>query len=283
MISVIICSRSSSIPTLLRENIESSIGCDHEIVIIDNSTHRYNIFQAYNEGVKRATGTILCFAHDDILFRDNHWGTVVEGHFDSHPELGLLGVAGSHFLSSYPIYWSSYPIISEHNLHNDLGKIIECFHDDYFPAGSPLSEVVAVDGLCFFVSKELFPRIWFDEATYGGFHAYDMDICMQVLAQDKKVMVCRDILIEHAWSESVAKKKAGMEMLDVNMRLFVSKWHEMLPIIRGVDIPSYTIYKLNQLCAYAYDSTQVRHSKSYRTGRFLLSPARFIQKIFDKR
>lgn len=283
MISIIICSRGNDIPTLLRDNIVSTIGCDFELVIIDNSTNRYNIFQAYNEGVRRAKGEILCFAHDDILFHDNTWGPVVERHFEETPEMGLMGVAGSHFLSSHPIYWSACPVISEHHLHNDHGQIIHCFHEDYFPKGSSLSEVVAVDGLCFFMRKELFQQIHFDEETYHGFHAYDLDICMQVQALGMKVMVCRDVLVEHAWSESTSKKKPGMELLSVNLRLFVRKWEKMLPITRGVDIPPHTIFKINQLCEYAYDATQVRTSKAYRIGRALLSPIKFIQKIAKRR
>ena len=50
-ISCIICSRNTEISEELRYNIDYTIGCDYELVVIDNSKKEYNIF-AYNEGVR---------------------------------------------------------------------------------------------------------------------------------------------------------------------------------------------------------------------------------------
>lgn len=74
MISCIICSRSSKISEELEKNIVETIGCDYELVVIDNSRNEYSIFSAYNKGVKRAKGNVLCFMHDDILYRTSNWG-----------------------------------------------------------------------------------------------------------------------------------------------------------------------------------------------------------------
>ncbi len=68
MISLIICSRKSDISNSLKENIERTIGTDYELIVIDNSTNKYSIFSAYNEGVRRSKGDILCFMHEDILY-----------------------------------------------------------------------------------------------------------------------------------------------------------------------------------------------------------------------
>ena len=61
MISIIICSRKANVPKELKENIASTIGCEYELCVIDNSRNEYNIFSAYNEGIRRAKGDILCF------------------------------------------------------------------------------------------------------------------------------------------------------------------------------------------------------------------------------
>lgn len=74
MISCIICSRTSTISNELMQNISSTIGCEYEIITIDNSTNKHNIFQAYNEGIRRAKGEYLCFMHDDILYHTENWG-----------------------------------------------------------------------------------------------------------------------------------------------------------------------------------------------------------------
>jgi hypothetical protein len=57
-------------------------------------------------------------------------------------------------------------------------------------------EVAAVDGLFFAVRASLFERIRFDDATFDGFHFYDLDICMQARATHK-VVVTDDIFVKH--------------------------------------------------------------------------------------
>ena len=67
MISIIICSMNPDISAELRQNIADTIGCEYELVVIDNSRNQLSIFQAYNRGVQRSKGDILCFMHDDLL------------------------------------------------------------------------------------------------------------------------------------------------------------------------------------------------------------------------
>ena len=74
MLSLIICSRTPKISNKLEKNIAETIGCEYELVVIDNSQNKYSIFSAYNEGVKRARGSVLCFMHDDIIYKTANWG-----------------------------------------------------------------------------------------------------------------------------------------------------------------------------------------------------------------
>jgi len=83
MISIIICSRTTSISDELIQNINQTIGIPFELVIIDNSNNFYSIFSAYNEGVKRSKYEVLCFMHDDIIFKTNDWGISVMHRFKS--------------------------------------------------------------------------------------------------------------------------------------------------------------------------------------------------------
>lgn len=81
MISIAICSRTPDILAELRQNITETIGCDFEWVVVDNSQNQYNIFQAYNEGVRRAKGDVLCFCHDDVKFLSTEWGKQTQSYF----------------------------------------------------------------------------------------------------------------------------------------------------------------------------------------------------------
>ena len=99
MISCIVCSRSVDISTTLKENLAATIGCEYELIVVDNSKNNYSIFSAYNEGVRRANGDILCFMHEDICYYSPNWGDVVNNYFINSPDLGLLGILGSHYLA----------------------------------------------------------------------------------------------------------------------------------------------------------------------------------------
>jgi len=107
MISIIICSRKSIIDVRLSENLNDTIGCEYELIIIDNSENKYSIFEAYNLGIQRSTGNYLCFIHDDILFHTLVWGNVIKSIFQSDLNIGLIGVAGAKLKTKMPSgYWN---------------------------------------------------------------------------------------------------------------------------------------------------------------------------------
>jgi GT2 family glycosyltransferase len=278
MISIIICSRNRDIPEKLKQNISETIGVEYELVVIDNSKNNYSIFSAYNEGARRAKYSILCFSHDDILFRTENWGILVLKHLSDN-NVGILGFAGTHFLPNVPTYWWTSPFYSEHNLTNDNGKIIECFKHDFFCEKSIVDAVVC-DGFCFFAQKKLFidNRIDFDEINYSGFHFYDMDICMQVLKTDYRVCLCNDILIEHFWSESEMTNRENARSFIQNRNVFFDKWKNYLPISKGINqIPPYVLERVNNLYRSGYDAEKARNSKAYKIGKFILAPFKFFK------
>ncbi|MBO6032590.1 MAG: hypothetical protein J6Q22_14220 [Prevotella sp.] len=269
MISFVICSRNKDIPIALKNSISETIGCEFELVIIDNSQKQLSIFEAYNQGVAMAKGDILCFCHDDILYHTTDWGASIEKIF-SDDSVGSVGVIGTHFLPNAPMYWWSSPFISQYSMNNDHGTVTMNDTRDYFHGN--IADVVAVDGVCFFIPRRLFPTIRFDDEAYSGFHVYDMDICMQIQQMGKRVCVTDALTIEHFWSEDSIRNRKYMAKLDENLNIFHRKWAGSLPVVRGIDEPAIVLDRLNNLCIQAYDSIRVRKSKAYRIGRFLLSP-----------
>lgn len=229
MLSLIICSTKSSINLTLEQNIEATIGCDYEIVLIDNSKGEYSIFEAYNLGVERAKGDILCFMHEDIIFHSKGWGATVEHHL-ADSKVGMLGVAGmkvvplkgdarmgGYFCNNIPTRYTTLEDTPRH-----------VTQDFIQPAVSRIEEVAALDGVWFCIPKSLFDRIRFDDATYKGFHIYDLDISLQVLTQHKKIVICNDIIIEHL-SNGIFS-----EVFLENLIKFQEKWHSILPLQRNV-------------------------------------------------
>lgn len=271
MISIIICSRSSDVSLELKHNIAATIGCGYEVIVIDNSRSEFDIYRAYNLGVSRAKGDFLCFMHDDIRFHTSGWGMNVQ-HILSDKSIGLLGVFGSHFMSSAPLYWWHMPFISQFSINTDDG--IQEYHEhlDYYHGS--MAEVAVVDGVCMFLRSDLFQELRFDEERYSGFHAYDMDLSMQVQRIGLKVCVTKDVLLEHFWSENSMKNEQYAAMLDNNMNIFASKWADDLPLVRGIDLPGDALIRLDNLCKNAYETQRIQRSKAYRLGKFLLHPSR---------
>jgi GT2 family glycosyltransferase len=214
MISIIICSRTVSISDELTQNIDQTIGIPYELVIIDNSQNLYSIFSAYNEGVKRSKYEVLCFMHDDIIFKTDDWGISVMKRFISS-NLGAIGVAGSPYYAILPGAWWSGGYICQ-SIYGEQELAYETKQDNALP-------VVVLDGLWFCVRKSLFSMIRFDDITFSGFHYYDMDISLQIQQNGYKLLNVYDISIQHS--------SGKLDTIWLNNALLLQKkWENNLPI-----------------------------------------------------
>ncbi|MBO5705441.1 MAG: glycosyltransferase [Bacteroidaceae bacterium] len=239
MISLIICSTQSDLSKSLKENIRSSICSKYEIVHIDNSQRRYNIFEAYNIGVERSSGEYLCFMHEDIVFRRQGWGKIIEQTL-SHNEVGALGVAGGHVVLDQ-LDWRFYGFLDVCLIQGNTSvepnpiyyRSSHARSNDY----KGLRHVAVIDGVWMCMRKELFNIIRFDEQTFHDFHLYDSDICMQINKQGYGVYVTHDVLLEHR-SEGTFS-----EGYQHSLNLFFKKWGDSLPFIRGLVLSKEEISK----------------------------------------
>ncbi len=282
-ISIIVCARSSQFSAGLQKNVADTIGVDYEWVVVDNSRNEYTIFTAYNEGVKRAKGEVLCFMHDDILFHTQDWGRKVVAHLEDK-SVGLIGAVGGHYFPNCPASWwsaecKSGQVIERVKRGGAYEKRASCWHN-YRKKEQKTIEVVSVDGLFFCIPAYLFKDIAFDEVTYSGFHCYDADICMQIHRLGKKVEVAFDILIEH-FSE-------GNMNYDffLTKKVWYHKWKKDLPSVKGIELSQNDIEDrqklvevINEVTEQYHKALEIRKSKSYRLGKMLLKPFVFLKSI----
>lgn len=238
MISIIICSCNQNDLTNVKKCIEQTIGVPYEIIAIDNRDNKYNIFSAYNEGIKNAQGDILCFMHEDLFFHTQDWGKLLECHLKNE-NVGLVGVFGAHFMPDcYPVtYWCnpcSGRLLQGSNNRTDKYSVgvLQKYESPQGDANEV--EVVVMDGLWLCGNRSLFDKIKFDAETFNGFHCYDLDICMQSLMIGKKNIVVNDILIEH---KSIGQVN---DVFFIYLKKWYEKWQEVLPLFRGMqkeDLP----------------------------------------------
>lgn len=281
MISCIICSRRSDIPAELKENIASTIGCEYELVVIDNSKNEYSIFSAYNEGVHRAKGDIFCFMHEDILCHTQGWGKILMETFCENPQYGLLGVAGSQILPKYPTPWCS-TLFTVTTVFSDS---IPAVNSTLVDINRPIVPVVAVDGVWMSMPRNIFKKIKFDDTTYEGFHMYDIDTCLQVIENGFKVGVLTSISIYHS-----SMGNYNLQWFN-NMNKCWEKWDSLLPysVIDNPNITEQTIeyynYVYDEMYSLRKDSYKMKSvlsSKAYKIGRAILCPLKRIRALFPR-
>lgn len=211
-ISLISCSRNSTLPQSLIKNIEDTIFSPaddkkygYEIITIDNSNNHYNIFQAYNEGVRRSSGEILCFMHDDLEYESVGWGNNVINLFNKYTEAGACAVVCCTYIKSTPSYYYSDPAFNMMHVQLQNSDGTRSFFYDYLDVDHPCP-VVVFDGLWFCIRRECFNRISFDERTYNGFHMYDLDISMQLNLAGYKIFNIPGVEIFHIAGQATDKR-----------------------------------------------------------------------------
>lgn len=195
MISIVICSRTKTINSSLYENIRNTIGCEFELVVIDNSENSYSIFEAYNLGIEKSLGDYLCFMHDDILFHTRNWGLKVKEIFRLDNKIGLIGVAGAKIKTRMPSAWwdcpEKYRVVNilQHVGNNKVEKWELGWGKD------KLEKVAVIDGV--FMVGLRNDKIKFNSKNLKGFHNYDLNLSLEYYKIKYKVVVSREILLEH--------------------------------------------------------------------------------------
>lgn len=220
MISVIVCSVSPERLARLKENIQRTIGCDYEVVAIDNREAGYSIAKAYNLGASQAVGEYLCFAHEDIAFYTDGWGEIIEAQL-SVDGVGYVGFAGS---MGKPKELSAWYFSKDYRRINLVEKTSEKSREwRDIPDAENFSQVVTLDGLCLMASRRVWSEVKFDEKTFTGFHFYDLDVTVAATAKGYKNYVCGNIEVEHFSMGSYNRN--WYEWAEV----FTQKWGEKLP------------------------------------------------------
>ena len=196
MISFIVCSVLPYRLEELKTNIKSTIGSnfDYEIIAFDNREYHYGIAKIFNQCAEKAQFENLCFLHEDIAFRSQDWGDIIEKKLQD-PNCGIIGFTGSPI--KFKSLSSTHPsarLMINHYIQRQPGNkqlFMNSFTEefDYQPC-------ITIDGMCMFVRKNVWRTHHFDEKLLPGFHGYDLDFSLQV-AEHFQNYICGVITVEH--------------------------------------------------------------------------------------
>lgn len=191
MLSIIISSYQPEFYSALKKNIAETIGIPYEIIKIDNP-NLMGICEAYNKGASLSKYDYLLFVHEDVIFHTNNWGGVIVDIFNEDENVGLIGVAGSKVKTKAPSGWWSCP--ENYKVINILQHVNSKVEKWDFGENEKVTEVAAIDGV-FMITKKT-ADLYFDERL-KGFHNYDLFLSTFIKRKNEKIVVTKDILIEH--------------------------------------------------------------------------------------
>jgi len=203
-------------------HVSSTIGCKYEIHCVKNYNERslaevYNSFLNfkdifYNENI------IFVFCHNDIIFKTKNWGKILLSKFNNS-NYGIIGVAGTTFLSENGTWWSdfgkAYGVVEHTDTVNDWTTMFSKPINNIQP-------VVTIDGVFMAINPDQISKS-FDE-DFGKFHFYDVPICLNNYLEGFDIGVTTDIKILH---KSVGQTNNEWEE---NRVKFAEKFSEFLPI-----------------------------------------------------
>lgn len=160
---------------------------------IAESRDNDSIFSAYNEILDHfsvnADLEALVLLHHDVELLDPNFETKIRSVL-ADPAVAVVGAIGAVAVRSLA-WWEA----------DTRGRCQESERMIDFGGGT--HEVDAVDGLLLALSPWAVRNLRFDELTYSGFHAYDMDICFQARQADRRVMVTEIDLIHHTAGRTI--------------------------------------------------------------------------------
>jgi hypothetical protein len=216
MISIVYCTREEN--KKHSEHLAKAAG-NPKVEIIEYVNKGESLTKFYNKALKETKNDIVVFVHDDVMVETKQLVNKIERIFDKNPEYGIVGVAGTKYLSETGRWWDNPKTMYGRVAHTHEGKtwLSEYSADQ----DKRIEEMVVVDGVFFAVHKNRIKK-QFDESV-EGFHFYDIDFCFQNHLEGVKIGVTTEIRVNHM--------SIGMtnEQWDINRQQFADNYKGNLP------------------------------------------------------
>jgi len=203
-----------------KQHILESVGLKDVQILEYINNNQYSLSEIYNKGISESKFDIVVCCHNDIKLEKN-WGKKLLKDFESNPDYGIIGKAGSCYFPESGIYWENMQLTMVGQVYHQpepnrkwLSK-----YSGKFPFLTP---VVTIDGLFISFDKTKIKHK-FDE-TIGKFHFYDHCFCIPNYLDNVKIGVTTSFEITH---QSIGQP--NQEFFESKDK-FLEKWSDYLPL-----------------------------------------------------
>jgi len=216
----VVCSSQNQLDEF-KEHVIKTSGLHNKLEFLGyENKGEFSLTEIYNRGLREAKNNIVVFMHDDIIIEKNKWAEKIIKLFDKNPDYGVIGVAGTKYLSSSGRWWEDPKKMYGKVSHTHEGKTwLSSYSEDL---GNELEEVVLVDGVFFAVNKDRLKNNFNEDVK--GFHFYDVNFCVENYLSGVKIGVTTLVRINHM--------SIGMtnDKWEENRQNFADKFKENLPL-----------------------------------------------------
>jgi GT2 family glycosyltransferase len=182
--------------------------CSHEIIAIHDAR---SLAEGYNRGLKRSSGEIVIFSHDDVMFLDRHFAAKIRARMASWDLLGFAGASRLVYPAWHAAGWPHlHGAVCHWTRRWPKTLLLTLYGATAWPV---VGGIEVLDGLCMIVRRELAVETGFDEDTFDGWHLYDCDFSQGVRRAGHEIGVCCDIPYIHA-SASVQTNECAFDGAD---------------------------------------------------------------------
>jgi GT2 family glycosyltransferase len=182
--------------------------CEADSLVAEVTTDT-SIFTAYNEVLdafaERDDLEALVLLHEDLEIVDADFCEKVRMRL-ADPEVAVIGVVGARDIRGLA-WWNA----------EGFGRCLES--RGLVDFGGGFHDVDVVDGVLMILSPWAVRNLRFDEERFSGFHAYDLDFCLQARAAGKRVVV-DEIAVMHYPKGTLGDSEAYRR----NDAILVEKW-----------------------------------------------------------
>ena len=152
-----------------------------------------SLASAYNEAARSARHDRIVFMHDDVEFVSSGAFSALSRALD---EVDVVGLAGSERATGPGVMWAGHPGL--HGWISYPGTESGFDATTFGLAHGLIRGIRTLDGLLIGARRRCALEVGFDEATFDGFHFYDLDFSIRADRGGYSVAVTTDVLALHA-------------------------------------------------------------------------------------